>query len=196
MHTTGKFFHTALALTIMVMATTASGSPQADDTAEAAMAEPDTDIPTEVLGTHLLAPEALAQFYRNRRGRPAWTDPQHRQQLMAAIAGAGDDGLNPFDYHWGLLSELEQRNPEQIPAELLADLDLVFSDAFLVFASHLQGGKVNPRTLDPEWHVSHRKMELTGLLETALATAGITSTLESLRPPTRPIPCWCRPART
>ena len=184
MYTTGKFFHAALALACMVMATAVSGNPQGDETNEPVMAQPEpyTDIPTQVLGTPLLAPEALAQFYRNRKSRLAWTDPDQWQQLIAAIADAGDDGLSPLDYHWDLLSELEQRNPEQIPPELLADLDLVFSDAFLVFASHLQGGKVNPRTLDPEWHVTRRQQELTDLLDMALASGNITSALNSLRP--------------
>ena len=180
MYRTGNFLHAAAACACLTFAMGVSGTPQTDG--QSPVAVPDAGIPARVLGTPLLAPEALADFYRKRNFQAAWTNPEHWQQLIAAIADAGNHGLNPFDYHWDLLSELEHRSPEQIPEELLADLDLVFSDAFLVFGSHLQGGKVNPQTLDPEWHVSHRKQELTELLETALASSTIASALDSLSP--------------
>lgn len=187
MHTTGKFLHTtAMTCVCLVLAAGACGSPMAHPESipepVPPVAGPDSGVPTRVLGTQLLAPRALDEFYRNRNYRSAWTNPEHWQQLISAISDAGNDGLNAFDYHWDLLSELKHRNMDDMPPELLADLDLLFSDAFLVFASHLKGGKINPHTLDPEWHLSQHKRELTELLESALASGRIRQALDSLRP--------------
>ena len=53
--------------------------------------------------------------------------------------------------------------------DLRADLDLLFSDAFLMLGSHMVEGKVNPQTGHAEWTANrrHRKMEsvLTEALE-------------------------------
>jgi len=182
MYRTGKSFHAAAACACLALAMGVAANPQADTPAPAPVAGLIADIPARVLGSPLLAPDALEEFYRKRNYQAAWSNPEHWQQLIDAIADAGDHGLTPDDYHWDLLSELEYRSPEQIPPELHEDLDLVFSDAFLVFGSHLQKGKVNPSTLDPEWHLEHRKQELAELLETALASGDITSALNSLRP--------------
>lgn len=180
MYRTGKLLQAATAWLCLAMAVAANS--QAEPPAPVPVTGLVLDIPAQVLGSSLLAPDALEEFYRKRNYRAAWSNPEHWQQLIGAIADAGDHGLNPFDYHWDLLSELEYRSPEQIPPELHEDLDLVFSDAFLVFASHLQKGKVNPSTLDPEWHLDHQKQELAQLLETALASGDIISALDSLRP--------------
>lgn len=187
MYTTGKLLHTTIACACMILAMAASGNPQANPAGPSPEPAPpatgaDSGIPDRILDTPLLAPEALEAFYRNRNDRSAWTRQNHWQQLVDAIDDAGDDGLNPADYHWELLSEIQYLNVDKLPQDLREDLDLLLSDAFLVFASHLKGGKINPGTLDPEWHLTRHRQELTELMETALASGRIRQALDSLRP--------------
>src|SRR5690606_41561949 len=64
-----------------------------------------------------------------------------------------------------------------------ADLALVFSDAFLILASHLLEGKVNPKTIHAEWTANRREREVHTILTEALDSGSVYQTLQSLRPP-------------
>jgi murein L,D-transpeptidase YcbB/YkuD len=65
----------------------------------------------------------------------------------------------------------------------LVDLDLLLTDAFLVYASHLLSGRVNPLTFDAEWHVVNSKeVDIPAVLEKALDSHQVSEALESLRP--------------
>ncbi len=136
----------------------------------------------EVLGAPLLARQALSQFYASNGYQLAWTSPEHRRQMLAALESASHDGLDPADYHADLLSGLTSRPDSEMSPELQADLDLLFSDAFLVFGSHLLEGKVNPQTIHAEWSANRRQRELDKILTGALADGSIGQTLEALRP--------------
>jgi murein L,D-transpeptidase YcbB/YkuD len=68
-------------------------------------------------------------------------------------------------------------NPNQ-----LVDLDLLLTDAFLILSAHLFSGKVNPETVDPQWHVDRRKRDMAQFLETSLTSGQIETALYSLLP--------------
>jgi hypothetical protein len=96
-------------------------------------------------------------FYEQRGFSPAWcTDdgvlPQTRS-LIEEITGAYDEGLRPDDYHLAgiitLLREVEKRQAmeEAIDSGTLVDLDLLLTDAFMLYSSHLLAGRVNPETI-------------------------------------------------
>jgi murein L,D-transpeptidase YcbB/YkuD len=61
------------------------------------------------------------------------------------------------------------------------DLDLLLTDAFLVYASHLINGHVNPETIDPEWFVEGSEIDLVEVLHDALTTGGVEDALDRLR---------------
>ena len=67
--------------------------------------------------------------------------------------------------------------------DLLVDLDLLLTDAFLVLGSHLLGGRVNPETLHAEWLAYNPKTDLAGVLAAALAAGQVEAALDRLRPP-------------
>jgi murein L,D-transpeptidase YcbB/YkuD len=135
---------------------------------------------------------ALPRFYEARVYQPAWIDndgPRHRADaLINAIHEADREGLRPDDYHLSsieaLVSEIRQ-NPSQresLTPRSLVDLDLLLSDAFLVYASHLLAGRINPETIDAEWHANRREADLAIVLQTALDTNRVGETLKSLLP--------------
>jgi len=70
-----------------------------------------------------------------------------------------------------------------VPPDQAADLDLMLTDAFLTYASHLLSGRVNPEDLQSEWFIKGRKRDLLMVLETALAKDSVEEALVSLNPP-------------
>ena len=134
----------------------------------------------------------LPIFYENRVYQPAWTVRQGPspkvEALLNAIRGADREGLRPGDYHLGkieaILSELHQLpelgkkpNPHQI-----VDFDLLLTDAFLIYSSHLISGRTDPEKIHPQWYASRREGDLIRLLNHALTTNLIEETLAALLP--------------
>lgn len=142
----------------------------------------DAGFPVEVLGNPLLARRALSNFYGATGYQRAWQSPSQRQQLIEAIESVSRDGLDPADYHADVLAELSNRPVQELSEDLQADLDILFSDAFLMLGSHLLEGKVNPKTIHAEWSANRRQREMDQVLRAALASGDISNALASLRP--------------
>jgi murein L,D-transpeptidase YcbB/YkuD len=136
---------------------------------------------------------AVPSFYRNRNYRPAWvggTGPLPQTgALVKCIAEADQEGLRPTDYHlaaiYNLIEALRQdrKRDDGETVEMLVDLELLLSDAFLTYGSHLLAGRVDPRSIDPEWHAQRRETDLTAVLEQALESGWIEESLKGLVPP-------------
>ena len=154
----------------------------ADEAIVARVEALDSGFPVKILGETLMARKALSKFYGARGYRPAWQAPELRRELIDAVERASDDGLSPVDYHADILSGLAFRPMSDFSADLQADLDLLFSDAFLILSSHMLEGKVNPHTIHAEWTANRRQRAMEPLLESALISGNITGTLDSLRP--------------
>jgi murein L,D-transpeptidase YcbB/YkuD len=138
------------------------------------------------------ASAGLAPFYEARGYLPAWTnDDGPKKQaldLMAAIGQAGDEGLNPEDYHYSAVRRSLDRlgygrgSYAGVDPRILVDLELLLTDGFLLYASHLLSGRVNPETIDPEWLANRREADLAAVLEQALSEDRIEGTLHDLLP--------------
>jgi murein L,D-transpeptidase YcbB/YkuD len=134
----------------------------------------------------------LADFYRSRTYRPAWsTDNGLRWEsmvLIRAIIEAELEGLRSEDYHLSsiemLLIEIgNDQATNKIPdPDKFADFDLLLTDAFLVYGAHLAKGRVNPQKIQSEWFIKTRKVNLLKVLRYALASGQIEESLNILRP--------------
>ena len=154
----------------------------ADEAIVARIEAMEAGFPVRVLGDRLMANKALSAFYEARGYQRAWQAPDLRRQLIEAVEQAGRDGLNPADYHADILSGLTLRPMSDFSEDLRADLDLLFSDAFLMLGSHLLEGKVNPQTVHAEWTANRRHRKMESVLAGALERGDIIGTLDSLRP--------------
>jgi murein L,D-transpeptidase YcbB/YkuD len=111
------------------------------------------------------------------------------QALMNALESSSEDGLLPEIYHFEqlktLLREIKGAFTESDPAHLLklAEMDILLTDAFLLYASHLRSGRVNPETIHTEWVAYHPEVDLNSILKTALAKNQIQEALSELNPP-------------
>ncbi|MDD8025781.1 MAG: L,D-transpeptidase family protein [Acidobacteriota bacterium] len=133
-------------------------------------------------GEPIIASAAVRDFYQARYFRPAWSRGGDRvaavDDLLAAIRAAGRDGLNPDDYHLRVLSRPQGRKETVLRAET----DLLLTDAFLLFASHLADGKVDQDARRARWDGRSSKADLAAALERALAGGDLRQELRALAP--------------
>ena len=135
----------------------------------------------------------LPQAYAKNDFRPLWNaDAQHHETadaLIAVIANADTDGLDPADYHLSairamMVATIEASSIGLGPsAERQADLDLMLTDAFLLYGSHLAAGRVNPETLHADWIIRPGNVDLLAALERATRQGEVAAALAALRPP-------------
>ena len=147
-------------------------------------------LETQEPGVHsLLTP----RFYARRNFRPAWSDdnglvPGRAESLLAALSSSTLEGLDPCDYRVDLAravvfkADVGRKEFCMLPPRFLAELDLVLTDAFFVYAAHLADGKVNPETELIQGNGSGQGAGLIELLENALATNEVETALLGLRP--------------
>ncbi len=134
---------------------------------------------------------SIPRFYDQREYKPAWVvddaNLKLADELVSKIRTAPEEGLDPENYHLTAITELLGKvrkgtliHPSN-PA-MAADLDLLLTDAFLLYASHLISGRVDPENLYAEWESTSPESDLAKLLDQALASRKISSSLDPLGP--------------
>lgn len=138
-----------------------------------------------VAGDPLWLPAVATGFYEERGFAPAWS--RHGVPLAAAdsllslLRRAGEDGLRSADYHVNraqALLEAGRRGPA--PASDLADLDLLLTDGYSAYASHLVAGRLDPVTLATRTEDSPEGLDLAQRLEDALDGDSVRGSLLAL----------------
>jgi murein L,D-transpeptidase YcbB/YkuD len=135
----------------------------------------------------------IPTFYQQRGFTPAWSGEDglvsQAGSLIAAIRESVREGLNPHDYHLGAIESLladrgeKRTGNKSLGPEEWADLDLLLTDAFLLYGSHLFAGRVNPETLHSDWIAYSPAKDLAALLQSALDGNTVADALKGLRPP-------------
>ena len=118
----------------------------------------------------------LPEFYQRRDFELAWSAAD-KKEMIEIIDGASEEGLQPDDYHFETIRQFIARF--STPTEK-AELDLLLTDAFLLYASHFLNGKVNPETVDSEWKAIRREGNAREFLERAISKKRIKEDLQSL----------------
>jgi murein L,D-transpeptidase YcbB/YkuD len=134
----------------------------------------------------------LARFYDKRDFLPAWSDPQGRfpqaTELLHTIQQSNLQGLKPDVYHLATIESLlesiarEREQGRPLDPAVLADLDLLLTDGFFIYGSHLLSGRVDPETIHARWSVNSREADLADLLQSALAHREVGKALQGLLP--------------
>jgi murein L,D-transpeptidase YcbB/YkuD len=135
----------------------------------------------------------IPAFYAERNYQPVWvangSNARRADALLAAVQHADQDGLNAADYHLDTVRQLQSqlaadgRGADVTRAAQWADLDLLLTDAYLLLASHLFAGRVNPEKIHSEWYLNGRRADMALVLQKALAENRIGESLAALRPP-------------
>jgi murein L,D-transpeptidase YcbB/YkuD len=121
----------------------------------------------------LLAPQAVARYYSQHPTASAWGEGEDLSELMQALSGLEQHGLNPMHYHFEQLRS---------PSVSTAALDVYATDAWLSAAAHMLYGKLDPISVEPNWTAIGRQADLVAALNAALTTHSIAPSLEQFAP--------------
>jgi murein L,D-transpeptidase YcbB/YkuD len=153
---------------------------------EKADADPSASLPTIYYRSILL------NFYEKRDFNPLWTLDNgltsQADQLIRAIEKAELDGLISEEYHLfqikSLIEDFKQAllQKQSFDPKKQADLDLLLTDAFLLFSSHLLSGRVIPNTVDSTWLFLNPVSDIALILNSDAYSNRIESFFDGLRP--------------
>jgi murein L,D-transpeptidase YcbB/YkuD len=143
-------------------------------------------------GETLVRADALRRFYEERGHDPVWSrdgaPAPAVEELLGLLSGARADGLDGENLHLaGLRAALDGLDPDgrggrpDLPLRL-ADLDLLASDAFLLLASRLASGAVDPAEVEPEWFIQVLRPDPVPALRAAVEGTGLAAALSTRRP--------------
>ena len=138
-----------------------------------------------VCSTCVASQITIPKFYMGRNYTPAWTSHKTIHEMLAAIKGSFDHGLNPEDYHLSAITGLMKKiQNEQGTASDRADMDVLLTDALLRLSFHLYYGKVSPESLDPDWNFKRKILDKDPALylERVISSGNITRELDRLWP--------------
>jgi murein L,D-transpeptidase YcbB/YkuD len=137
--------------------------------------------------------EQLFTLYRQRGFLPIWIDggqlKPEAETLMETLRNAGAHGLCGDDYQLaeleGLLRIQADFAVRNLPSasDKRAILDLFLSQAFLMYATQMVEGQVDPSLAHVDWRARRRKADLVKLLEYAMLNHRLPQVLEDLVPP-------------
>ena len=136
-------------------------------------------------------PELLFDFYLHRRIKPVWVTKDglsnNAEVFIKTIIEADHEGLDSSTYHrdyiLSLLSDIELNSVSDAfePAKF-AELELLLTDAFFTYGSHLSEGIVEPNPTNFDWHIKKSKKNLLKILQTSLHNEKLEELVDMLQP--------------
>ncbi len=132
-----------------------------------------------VLSEFYLAENPISLFYTKRQFEPFWIVNQKKlQSLTSIISEAELHGLPSSRYPLDELSQaIFQSNPSQ-----QAKLELMATEAFLLFAQDISGGILNPNMIDTNINVSPSRKDTDELLAALTDSLNIDLFFQNLFP--------------
>ncbi|MFB3083769.1 MAG: murein L,D-transpeptidase [Gammaproteobacteria bacterium] len=130
----------------------------------------------------IAATRLVSQLYERRHFQPAWNDDKTVDDLLRSIEASESDGLTPEDYHQAVLLR-SRRMPDSDP-KLVADMDLLLTDALIRLAYHIIFGKVDPERLDSNWNMARdiRNSDPVEAIQQAIDSGILFEIMEDYKP--------------
>ena len=130
----------------------------------------------------IAATRLVSQLYERRNFRPAWNDEKTVDDLLRSIEASESDGLTPEDYHQAVL--LRSRGMPDSDPKLVADMDLLLTDALIRLAYHIIFGKVDPERLDSNWNMARdiRNSDPVEAIQQAIDSGILFEIMEDYKP--------------
>lgn len=128
---------------------------------------------------------ALARLYTHASDY-LWLDNRQltdrATDALDFIAVSVNHGLNPDDYHYDLLQQLNPRfNSEHNESDAHL-FDLILSDGLLKLIRDMSVGRLDPGVVDPKWSIPRAQFNATDFLQQALLSTDFAARLQSLVP--------------
>jgi murein L,D-transpeptidase YcbB/YkuD len=121
---------------------------------------------------------AVRRFYQLRNFQPAWALGADADLAVAALQGAGADGLNPEAFHTSALAGIQTLATPSAAAAY----DIRVSAALIRYATNLRRGAVDPGDADKMVGIVRSGFDPASTLAAALAASGLKAWLDSLPP--------------
>ena len=110
-------------------------------------------------GEKIYASEREINYYTKHNFEPVWFEKENRDEIIKILEGSYNEGLNPDDYHTAKIKELEAKADNgDLDPKLFADLELLISDAVVMYGHHLLWGKVDQSEIRKGWNVPKNPM--------------------------------------
>jgi L,D-transpeptidase YcbB len=140
----------------------------------------------KISGASVASTVVLPDFYERREFRLAWGKRSSVDDLLRAIRDSEADGLDPRDYHLVALEQLRREvEATSTPTPtLLADFDILLTDALIRLGYHVMFGKVDPERIDPAWNMSRDIIgfEPTVIIQRALDSGAVYQAIDDEKP--------------
>ena len=131
------------------------------------------------LGEFYKMGDPISLFYFERNFEPFWIENRKRlESLSRSLSEAGSHGLPELRYPLG---ELKEAIFEDDPTQK-AKLELMATEAFLLFAQDISGGILKPNMIDANINVDPQRREASELLASLTESFDVSSFFESLFP--------------
>ena len=131
------------------------------------------------LGEFYKMGDPISLFYFERNYEPFWIENSKRlESLSRSLSEAGSHGLPEFRYPLG---ELKEAIFEDDPTQK-AKLELMATEAFLLFAQDISGGILKPNMIDANINVDPQRREASELLASLTESFDVSSFFENLFP--------------
>ena len=106
-----------------------------------------------IAGNRIAAHRLLPELYGRRQYTLAWDDDSKREELIGILRHIDEEGLNPEDYLLSSLLDYQARAQQLTDAERV-DFDILLTESLVRLGYHLRFGKVDPKSLDPNWNLT------------------------------------------
>lgn len=125
--------------------------------------------------------DSIRSFYKQFENHEIWVDRENREDLIAQIQNAKNEGLNPEDYNINKIFRLELRQDSLEVEEKLA-YDILLTQTYEKLCNHYYRGKLNPNEVYNNWDLFEKKLSISNLLKEAIETKKITASIKNLLP--------------
>jgi len=136
-------------------------------------------------GIILFSQIELPKIYKNSNYQIIWTHKKDRNDLIDNLNKSGEEGLIPNDYHLERINKILPKSKYKKLNDLdAANLDMLLTDALMLYASHLVSGKVQQSQLRSKWDVdiNHRPKGIDSLVAVTLKNDNLKWAIQELKP--------------
>ena len=104
-----------------------------------------------------------------------------RKIILAKLLKSEEEGLNPEDYKVKTLSDFEKKSATLNDFDL-DKYDILLTESFQKYISHLTNGTLNPRKLYKNWNLKENYIDLNETLTDLLNNDSLADKIEQLKP--------------
>jgi len=150
------------------------------------------DTPFIIQNEPIYMPKLVKNFYEDREYRLTWVTSTKIKPIaiimLNALKNSDQEGLIPNDYHHRTILALQEKllkgfdSKTPLSIRRLIHFDLLITDGFFMYATHLLQGRLNPLTYNPNYKQDLTVFDLALQLQSSLDDNRLEDLLSFLPP--------------